>query len=1544
MTLAPGQTNIGVGQSVVFSVSGGQSPRLFSLATNNSGGSIHPFSGVYVSGPIANVIDTVRVTDSRGSNAVATISVLPDLTPRPDLAIHSMLTPVGATSSMPVELIWIVTNRGNATASAPWTERIFLSADAVVGDDRFLAGFINNTALPVGGFLTRTQAVVLPPDSPAGATHFVMEVDADGQVNESSEGNNLAVAAAATAIAPQLFLTPAVGSVPEVAQLAFTVTRNGDRAAALAVTLNSSDIGELTVPVSVTIPAGVATAGFSATGVPDGAFDGTQLATVSASAPGFIGASAAMLVPDADVPHLTLTLATNRVSEGGSVVATVTREVVTAAPLVVDVSNVGGQVAFPALVTIPAGTNATTFAVVAVGDTAVERTTTVTLRVVTPAFLSATANLIVEDDDLPVVTITLANATVGEGAGASATMGTVTRDRNSPRALVIALASGNLNAALVPGNVTMPAGQTQASFTIAAVNDGEVDGTQSALISGIILETGSSFPVGAAVPATLAVTDDDGPALRLTLARELVGEGLNPATTGAVSRNNGANGALTVTLASSDLSEVTVPASVVIPNGANAANFSITSLNDGTNDGNQSVSLSVTAPGFAPASASLVVSDTDLPDLVFTSLNVPTNALTGAQVDIAFRLENQGLVAAGTNFTQRVFLSTDAHAGDDALLSQAAFSGTIPVGLFFAQTVRGRMPQTPGNYWIVAAADVNNQIAEGLENNNTRVTAVPIVVEKAYSVTVIVDVQTAPSGSPVLLHGHASRTGSGVAAAFELVSVHLSVRGTKRVLTGLTDAGGNYAITFQPLPGEAGVYAVGADHPGVANPPPQDSFTLLGLRVDPPAALRVIAGLSATNTLVVQNLANVSLAGLTAAPIAGPTNLTLALNFASPGVAADGTAELQAIVTAPPGLAGSSAFRVRLASAEGATGEFDLPVTVENLQPRLTATPGSLAAGMRRGGLTTVQFAVTNNGGAVSGPVSVLLPPLPWMAVSAGASCPPLAPGEALLVTLTLTPPADLPLGDHSGSLVVNGGNPSVSVPFTFRALSDITGTLRLSAVDELNFYAEGSPVLTNASIRLSDPVSGVTILATNLAGRSELVLLDIPEAFYTLRLEAPNHAPYQETFLLQPARTNEVVAFLSRQTVRYTWTVEPTEIQDHYRISVETEFEANVPAPVITVDPPVIEVGDLTTEGQVKQINLTIRNHGLIAVDDVRLSFTDHPAFEIKPLIEDLGNLSARASLTVPVTIRRTTVFSRPGGVAARDAGGVCGISGSATFNFICGPITVSGGAAIAVSGVHGNCPGGAVFPQGGPGGGGGTVATGGGVSIGIKIVCDPRCLILAGLGCIPGPIGCFFSGVSCGESIRDVPPGLAAADCVIGAAGCLIPGASIPSCIYSIARCFITPARPEAHRPGRERGGTTPVDLIDQFEPGVRAMLDTFNQLTGAPDGVWINASANSDTGDWYARFQATANPASAGGRAVTASERADLLTGVQPPGVPATEINRFLDRWNRTIANWEAGIFNHAQAPPGANLCPHARWHCQASAPPAMHKTASCCGRRA
>lgn len=1571
LTLVPTATNAVVSHAITFTATGGLLPHTFSLATNASGGSINAFSGVYVAGPLANVTDTVRVRDAFGSNALATVSVLPDLTPRADLAVFLIAAPATATSSAPVELIWVITNRGNATASAPWTERLFSSADTDVGNDTFLAGFLNSTALPVGGSLTRTQTVVLPPDSPAGATRFVVQVDADGQVNESSEGNNITVAAVATAIAPQLFLTPASGSVAEGGAFSFTVTRNGSRAAALTVALNSTDTGELAVPTSLVIPVGASSVNFNASAVADGAFDGTQPATVSAAAAGFTGASATLLVLDADVPHLTLTLATNRITEGDSVLATVTREIVTAAPVIVEVSNIGGQIAFPTFVTIPAGTNSATFVAVAVGDTAVERPAAVTLRVAASELLPATANLTVEDDDLPVVVITLANATVGEGAGANATQGTVTRDRNSPRALVVALASGNTAAARVPVSVTIPAGQTQASFPIAAVDDGDVDGTQSALISGIILETSSSFPVGMAVPATLSVTDDDGPALRLTLARELVGEGLIPATTGTVSRNNGTSGSLTIALASSDTTEATVPASVVIPEGANAISFPITSLGDGTNDGNQSVSFNVSAAGFAPASATLVVSDTDLPDLVFTRLDAPTNAVTGALVDITFRLENLGLAAAGTNFTQRVLLSTDGQAGDDTLLSQATFNGTIPVGLFFEQTARVRMPPTPGSYWIVVAADVNSQIAEGLENNNARVTTVPIVVEKAYTATVIVDVEVAPTGTPVLLHGHASRTGSGAAAAFEPVKVHLSVRGTKRVIAALTDAAGNYAVPFQPLPGEAGVYSVGADHPGVANPPPQDSFTLLGLRVEPPATLRVIAGASATNTLVVQNLGNVPLSGLTATAISGPTNLALALTFANPALAADGTTELQAIVTSPPGLAGSATFRVRVTSAEGAIGEFDLPVNVETLLPRLVATPGAFSGGMQRGGVTAVQFAVTNAGGASSGPVSVLLPPLPWLAVSAGAGCPPLAPGEGMLVTLSLTPPSDLPLGDHSGSVVVDGGISSVTVPFTFRALSDNTGTLRLSAVDELTFYAEGSPKLTNASIRLSDPASGATVLTTNLNGHEELLLPNLAEAFYTLRLEAPGHAPYQETFLLLPARTNDVVAFLSRQTVRYTWTVEPVVIEDRYEVTVETVFETSVPLPVITVEPQVIDLSKFP--GTTKQVDVSIRNRGLLAAQNMRLSFGSHPSVLATPLIEVIGELPAQGALTIPVTFsRRNTGGFQP----ASDGDGDCQLGGKIEWTIDCAGQQITHVvplAAINLADFGVECGTSAQFfavVGGGPPGGVNFAAVGGGlnnpgytapIAFAEKSVCDP-CFQQVGGGllqnCLPllplpifddevGPQQDCESGagtaqqfIACmqdalddvnevveepledlgelaedlgddGEGLSDAvdgaSSGLDTVGDILGKLQCLAP--LLDPCITGVGGngAGFAPASSSASPPI-----TAP--LTNRIWQAL-AYVGRHTNLFGSD--LWFRGTNLNTLTNWLSSFRQRVADGSENGSRVAPAERAFLLALPAPTPVTTNEAARFIDRWNRTVDYNEAGHFNLTNVPPGQSL---------------------------
>jgi hypothetical protein len=76
---------------------------------------------------------------------------------------------------------------------------------------------------------------------------------------------------------------------------------------------------------------------------------------------------------------------------------------------------------------------------------------------------------------------------------------------------------------------------------------------------------------------------------------------------------------------------------------------------------------------------------------------------------------------------------------------------------------------------------------------------------------------------------------------------------------------------------------------------------------------------------------------------------------------------------------------------------------------------------------------------------------------------------------------------------------------------------------------------------------------------------------------------------------------------------------------------------------------------------------------------------------------------------------------------------------------------------------------------------------------------------------------------------------------------------------------------------------DPLEAFRPGVEAMLNVLATVTGSASGVWLNASAGPETGDWFARFQAAVAPASEGSREITDAEENGLLAGVQPPGAP-------------------------------------------------------------
>ncbi|MCA9209401.1 MAG: hypothetical protein KDA55_13645, partial [Planctomycetales bacterium] len=109
-----------------------------------------------------------------------------------------------------------------------------------------------------------------------------------------------------------------------------------------------------------------------------------------------------------------------------------------------------------------------------------------------------------EDDDVLTLTLNINPASVSEADGTGAATGTVTRnDGDLGSELIVTLTSSDASAATVATTVTIAAGETSATFSIDAVDDALIDGTQTTTITAAATNYVSAS-------GDLDVTDDDG--------------------------------------------------------------------------------------------------------------------------------------------------------------------------------------------------------------------------------------------------------------------------------------------------------------------------------------------------------------------------------------------------------------------------------------------------------------------------------------------------------------------------------------------------------------------------------------------------------------------------------------------------------------------------------------------------------------------------------------------------------------------------------------------------------------------------------------------------------------------------------------------------------------------------------------------------------------------------------------------------------------------------------------------------------------------------
>ena len=958
-------------------------------------------------------------------------------------------------------------------------------------------------------------------------------------------------------------------------------------------------------------------------------------------------ATAVVTITDNDFkPTLTVAIAAPQITEGSNTVqATVTRNTDTTEALSVTLfSGDATQLTVPNQVTIPAGETSFTFELNAVDDNLLEIPQNLSIIASAPGFVSSTDEIQILDNDQVNLSLSLDQNSIREDGGNGAVNGTVTRDVVTNQALVVELTSSDTSEINIPSQVIIAANQASTSFTLDVVDDEEIDDTQDVTITARPTEAINNTPVDLGIAtANIQVTDNESPSLNITIDKGMIAESAGvDAATGTVTRNLVTNEELTVNLTSSDTSEATVPTTVVIGANQASATFSIDTVSDGVSDGIQTVEFTADASGFNSGTATVDVSDISVPDLVITNLEADNPLYTGTQTQFTYKVENQGLTSITGGITDQVYLSSDNQLDDgDTLLSDSNLEVEMPVGGFYERNISFFAPRTPGEYYLIATTDADNAINEGNgtgESNNTVVN--PFTVTPAYQATVSTDTEVGIAGNAVILEGKAVSNIDNSPVPYEFVTVAVNHNGTVRELDAFTDGEGNFVREFQALPGEGGDYQINAFFPD--NPHEdaiaEDNFTLLGMRFNTDEVSHQVLADSTFNAQVeLENLTDTSLTGITYEVEGAPSNWDIQVN-APTTLAGDGTNAISYTINAPnESLIIRDSFDINLTSTEGVTASLPVTVDLERIVPRLVADAGKITSGMLRGEQTIIEFELTNEGGAATGDIQLQLPEASWLSSASGTTIESLAPGESTNVSLLLSPEADLPLTVYEGNLFFDGeGNDGdLSLPFEFRAVSEATGDLQVSVVDDYTFYVEGAPKVSDAKVSLIDPYNQNVVVEVQTDENGIAFFDDIQEGFYQLKVGADNHQNYLSSYTITPGSFSEQEVFLPLQNVSYEWSVTPTAIQDEYDITVNSVFETDVPVPVLTITPETNDLSQLSQfPGEVNQIDFTVTNHGLIAADNVELFFPNHLFWDFKPLVTDIGILPAKSSLTIPVIV----------------------------------------------------------------------------------------------------------------------------------------------------------------------------------------------------------------------------------------------------------------------------------------------------------------------
>ena len=143
------------------------------------------------------------------------------------------------------------------------------------------------------------------------------------------------------------------------------------------------------------------------------------------------------------------------------------------------------DIVIPERVVIPSGVSMVPFSLTIVDDDIIETNQTIQFTASAPGYLTAIAHMTIEDNDPtipPQISLTVPS-TVNETSGVIINGGHVSVSRPSSQSIQIILSNSDASELTVPSEVTIPAGYTYVNFNIWVLDDTDIDGSITAVIS-----------------------------------------------------------------------------------------------------------------------------------------------------------------------------------------------------------------------------------------------------------------------------------------------------------------------------------------------------------------------------------------------------------------------------------------------------------------------------------------------------------------------------------------------------------------------------------------------------------------------------------------------------------------------------------------------------------------------------------------------------------------------------------------------------------------------------------------------------------------------------------------------------------------------------------------------------------------------------------------------------------------------------------------------------------------------------------------------------